>query len=236
MLKSGYQEFKNNRNLVDMEEWREYSDGRVVRKKLHDNGYGVRVKTECGQKMHKQQFEKIIKSMSQEKPSGNVLENFLTDEDGSQLQSLQHYLSLPDQMLEYDYENRVTEDMGLNRVTEVKKGKEMMTEEEYRSKVAKGLAGENDEQIWLRKEDGQHWRQTWYNRVRELPRDTAEAQQVTHAAFQQDGGVENDDWLVDFNMGELLNQNGQKTYQESDKVKQVYSFKWDDKSDFVIKR
>lgn len=155
VLKSGYQEFKNNRNLVDMEEWREYSDGRVVRKKLHDNGYGVRVKTESGQKMHKQQFEKVIKSMSQEKPSGNVLEHFLTDEDGSQLQSLQHYLSLPDQMLEYDYENRIVEDMGLNRVTEVKKGKELMTEEEYRSKVAKGLVGdENDEQIWLRKEDG----------------------------------------------------------------------------------
>lgn len=53
VLKSGYEEFKNNRNLADYEEWREYSDGRVIRKKVHDNGLGIRVKTEFGQKMHK---------------------------------------------------------------------------------------------------------------------------------------------------------------------------------------
>lgn len=37
-------------------------------------------------------------------------------------------------------------------------------------------------------------------------------------------------------MGELLHQNAQKTYEESEKVQQVYAFKWDEKSDFVIKR
>lgn len=139
VLKSGYQEFKNNRSLTDLEEWREYSDGRVIRKKVHDNGQGIRVKTEYGQKMHKQQYDKIMKSMSQDKPSGNILDNFLTDEDGSQLLSLQHYLSLPDQALEFEYENRIVDDIGQNKLTEIQHLKQMMTEEEYNAKIAQGL-------------------------------------------------------------------------------------------------
>ena len=99
-------------------------DALVATAVLNAFSAGTRGRARSALRLHRPLGHPSSVAMSQEKPSGNVLENFLTDEDGSQLQSLQHYLSLPDQLLEYDYENRVVEDLGQNRVTEVKKGKE----------------------------------------------------------------------------------------------------------------
>ena len=114
-----------------------------------------------------------MKSMSQDKPSGNILDNFLTDEDGSQLLSLQHYLSLPDQALEFEYENRIVDDIGQNKLTEIQHLKQMMTEEEYNAKIAQGLIMQDQDGIqnWVQKDsDGKMFREAWFNRVKELPR------------------------------------------------------------------
>jgi hypothetical protein len=58
-LKSGFNEFKNNKNFRDMEEWREYSDGCIIKKKLNDNGYGRRIVAETGQKLHKELLKNL---------------------------------------------------------------------------------------------------------------------------------------------------------------------------------
>ena len=48
VLKSGINEFKNNKNLTDIEEWKEYSNGLIIKKKLNDNGYGRKITSEQG--------------------------------------------------------------------------------------------------------------------------------------------------------------------------------------------
>ena len=50
VLKSGQTEFRNNRNLVDLVEWKENSDKEVVWKHFSDNGMGSRVIGHKGQK------------------------------------------------------------------------------------------------------------------------------------------------------------------------------------------
>ena len=60
-MKSGFNEFKNNKNFRDIEEWREYSDGCIIKKKLNDNGYGRRIVAETGQKLHKELLKNLQK-------------------------------------------------------------------------------------------------------------------------------------------------------------------------------
>jgi len=43
LLRSGISDFKNNRNYLYAEHWQEYIDGGVVKKIVHDNGYGEKV-------------------------------------------------------------------------------------------------------------------------------------------------------------------------------------------------
>mmetsp|Transcript_15902 Transcript_15902/g.24515 ORF Transcript_15902/g.24515 Transcript_15902/m.24515 type:complete len:113 (+) Transcript_15902:2739-3077(+) len=101
LLKSGINEFKNNKGFSDLEEWREYSDGRVVKKKFNDNGYGRRIIGESGQKLHAEKLKKLKRVHG---ASGSI-EEILVDEDGQKLRSLKDYLDRPDQVLEYEYDN-----------------------------------------------------------------------------------------------------------------------------------
>ena len=59
-------------------------------------------------------------------------------------------------------------------------------------------------------------------------------------AFRQDTNsskaIENDDWIVDFKIGPMMKEAAQKQFKESDKVQQVFSFQWDDKSAFIPKK
>lgn len=95
LLKSGMNEFKNNRGYADIEEWKEFSDGRIIKKKLNDNGQGKKILAETGQKLHKEKM-KYLKRQKGKKIEGGIGEDFLMDEDGMQLKSLQEYLDKPD--------------------------------------------------------------------------------------------------------------------------------------------
>ena len=59
ILKSGFNEFSNNKNFSDIEEWKEYSSGLIIKKKINDNGYGKRIRAETGQKLHKERLSGI---------------------------------------------------------------------------------------------------------------------------------------------------------------------------------
>ena len=48
LLKSGVNEMRNNKNFFDVEEWSEFSDGRIIKKNYQDNGMGTRVRAEAG--------------------------------------------------------------------------------------------------------------------------------------------------------------------------------------------
>ena len=46
LLRSGVSDFKNNRNYLYAEQWEEYTDGTLLKKIVHDNGYGEKVMEE----------------------------------------------------------------------------------------------------------------------------------------------------------------------------------------------
>jgi hypothetical protein len=90
VLRSGVNEYRNNRNFYDVEEWREYSDGRLIKKKFNDNGYGRRILAETGKKLHKEKF-KSLRRVNIKQSDGDI-EEALFDEDGVRLRNLQEYL------------------------------------------------------------------------------------------------------------------------------------------------
>ena len=51
----------------------------------------------------------------------------LIDEEGHRLKCLQEYLDKPGQILEYEYENQLIDDIGNNKLIEVKKGRSFMS-------------------------------------------------------------------------------------------------------------
>jgi hypothetical protein len=64
VIKSGSSEFKNNRNVIDIEEWKEYSDGRIIKKKLNEDGHGKKIRAEKGQKLHKDKLKLLKKGFT----------------------------------------------------------------------------------------------------------------------------------------------------------------------------
>ena len=77
-----------------MEEWREYSDGRVVKKKMNDNGFGRKIMGETGKKLHVEKMKKL-RRVQGVGPSGSV-EEILVDEEGEKLKNLRDYLDRND--------------------------------------------------------------------------------------------------------------------------------------------
>jgi hypothetical protein len=108
LLKSGYNEFRNNKDFNDVEEWKEYSDGLIIKKKINDNGHGKRIRAETGQKLHKEKL-KGLRRVITKGPQGQIEEE-LVDEEGHRLRCLQDYLDKPDQILEYEYQNELIDD------------------------------------------------------------------------------------------------------------------------------
>lgn len=86
LLKSGVNEFKNNNSFCEVEEWKEYSDGRIIKKKLSDNGNGRRVKSETGQKLHKERLKKLQRANVMNMQG--VPEELLLDDEGHRMKCL----------------------------------------------------------------------------------------------------------------------------------------------------
>ena len=70
LLKSGLNEFRNNKNFSDVEEWKEYSDGTIIKKKINDNGYGRRIRAETGQKLHRERLKNLKRAMMKNENGG----------------------------------------------------------------------------------------------------------------------------------------------------------------------
>ena len=43
MTRSGVQDFRNNKNFMEVEAWEEFDDGTLIRKIVHDDSYGKKV-------------------------------------------------------------------------------------------------------------------------------------------------------------------------------------------------
>jgi len=92
---------------------------------------------------------------------------------------------LPDQLLEYDYENQLGDDMGRNKLIEIKRGRSFVIEDEWGANNHESLDGIGEEgyggeDVHQRsfKKGGRIWREAWFNRIKELPRGSDEARQT----------------------------------------------------------
>ena len=112
-------EFKNNRLFYDIEEWKEFSDGKIIKKKLSDNGYGKKVRAETGKKLHKDKMKNLKRDTSNKAYMGE----YFLNEEGLKLKSLQEYLDKPDTILEYEYLNQIIDDTGSGMLVEIKQGR-----------------------------------------------------------------------------------------------------------------
>jgi len=63
LLKSGISDFKNNRNYLKIEQFEEYSDGTLLKKIVHDNGYGNKILEESGCKLDLDKLPEDIKAI-----------------------------------------------------------------------------------------------------------------------------------------------------------------------------
>ena len=152
LLKSGINEFRNNKNFSDVEEWKEYSDGMIIKKKINDNGYGRRIRAETGQKLHREKL-KHIRRVSAKGDNGHT-EEILLDEEGYRLKSLQEYLDKPNQILEFQYQKELIDDPAQDLLVEIKKGRSFMSEEEW----ADSIDDPENEQRWIKK-NGKLWKE-----------------------------------------------------------------------------
>ena len=48
VVQKGFNEYKNNLNFFEAEQWQEMKDGRILKKRLHDDGFGKKTLSEYG--------------------------------------------------------------------------------------------------------------------------------------------------------------------------------------------
>jgi hypothetical protein len=146
-------EFKNNRKFYDVEEWKEYSDGKIIKKRLNDNGYGKTVRAETGKKLHPDKMKNLRREVGHKAHLGE----YYLNEEGLKLKSLQEYLDKPDQILEYEYLNQIIDDIGSGMLTEIKQGRTFERQDEQGFEDFGEDGGESKTRSG--------WKEVWYNRV-----------------------------------------------------------------------
>lgn len=174
-------------------------------------------------------------------------EEILLDDEGHRMKCLQEYLDLPEQILEYDYENQLVDDIGRDQLIEIKRGRSFIIEDEWAANNESGGVGEEGyEDMHQRsfKKGGRIWRESWFNRIKELPRGSDEARQTfENKNFNQnnlDMSQENerqnnisrisDKWQIDLNTGEFKEQKEEKPmYSESSKIRDLFGTGWDER-------
>lgn len=57
LVRSGITTFLNNRNFLYAEQWEEYQDGTLLKKIVHDNGYGKKILEEQCKKLNLDKLE-----------------------------------------------------------------------------------------------------------------------------------------------------------------------------------
>jgi|TARA_B110000285_G_scaffold150230_1_gene167709 hypothetical protein len=81
--------------------------------------------------------------------------------------------------LEYEYENELIDDEDGNMLLEVKKGRSFLSEDQWNQNPDEfskdGMDGmQGRQQKWINR-GGKLWKESWYNRVKEVARGSGEA-------------------------------------------------------------
>ena len=138
------------------------------------------------------------------------------------MKCLQDYLNKPDQILEYEYENELIDDEHGNMLLEIKKGRSFLSEDQWNQNPDEfskdGMDGmQGRQQKWTNR-GGKLWKESWYNRVKEVARGSGEAQNMfgdrrfdqqqflnmsMESARHNNESRMSDDWKIDLEKGKL---------------------------------
>lgn len=126
LMRSGIEEFRNNRNYLSAEYWEEFYDGTLMKKIVNDNGYGTKVMKQIGQRLDIDKIEGI-KKITDEKGYFKCFK----DKDGIQYTDIKELIEKSKGYLSWQYENETIEDLSEGMSSRTKKGKDFSNGEEW---------------------------------------------------------------------------------------------------------
>lgn len=127
LMRSGINEFRNNRNFLSAEHYEEYYDGSLIKKIVNDNGYGLKKMIQSGQRLD---VDKIATQVTKKTDDKGFFECFI-DTEGNQYNSLKELVEKAPEILSWEYENETVEDIAKGLVTMTRKGKDFINNEEW---------------------------------------------------------------------------------------------------------
>lgn len=125
-MRSGIQEFRNNRNFLKSEYWEEFVDGTLMKKIVDDNGYGLKKMIQVGQRLDYEKTGKIEKETDEK----NYFKSF-KDEHGNQYFSLKELIEKSEGYLSWKYVNETVDDLTQGLIIMSKKGKDFINGDEW---------------------------------------------------------------------------------------------------------
>lgn len=168
LIRSGITDFHNNRNFFEAEHWEEYVDGTVLKKKVHDNGYGSKTMSESGQKLNINRLPDVQLLTNAE----GYFQQF-KDGAGNSFDSLQAMLEAKKEFLAWEYKNTTTEtiegDDKTERIYHRREGHDFVSGEEWEN-TKRFTKHDNSEEVVNRAKDAsgewsesysQHRRERW---------------------------------------------------------------------------
>lgn len=126
-MRSGINEFRNNRNFLSAEHYEEYYDGSLMKKIVNDNGYGLKKMIQTGQRLD---VDKIASDICKKTDENGFFQCFI-DTEGKQYNSLKELIEKAPEFLSWEYENETLEDIAKGVVTVTRKGKDFVNNEEW---------------------------------------------------------------------------------------------------------
>lgn len=156
LLRSGLSDFKNNRNYLYAEQWEEYTDGTILKKIVHDNGYGKKVMEEQGKKLNLEQLQGVQLITDQR----GFFKGF-RDEEGLEYTSLQQLMESNSQSLEWQYSHQTVDEISNNVIVQIKKGYDYLSNKEWYNKREINVKDQAERVSNKGKDGDSEWKEEW---------------------------------------------------------------------------
>lgn len=162
MVRSGVQEFRNNRDFMIVEHFEEFIDGTLIKKIVEDDSYGKKILEKKGMKLN---LDKIENVQMHTDPTGYF--KHYQDSEGLKYHSLQELIDANKKFLDWEYTNSTIDLIGKHKTISIKKGIDYANEQDWH--FEKHLdASDKSEVVTNRAKDlDGEWKETWTKKLRE---------------------------------------------------------------------
>lgn len=162
LVRSGVQEFRNNRQFMVVEHFEEFIDGTLIKKIVEDDSYGKKILEKRGMKLNLDKIENIEMYTDQ-----NGYFKHYQDGENLKYHSLQELIDANKKFLEWEYTNSTIDLIGQHKTISIKKGVDYQSAQDWhfekhfntqdKSEVVKNRAKDLDGE----------WKETWTKKLRE---------------------------------------------------------------------